>query len=166
VYPAIVIGKGIAVSNGKQTADIALQFKAGAVPKAVLENALQSWEYEPDEPNFTPRISGCVFGAAALSIIKRAPDGSAERRYFDVPQLAGGGGLIATYTGANANPLPSFEGGPVDVGIPYRTAAQAAEALYAALGPTAGKADLRVAAAAVYRDRGGAISISVKNRHE
>jgi len=166
IYPAIVIGSGIAVSNGKQTADIPQQVNDGAKPKVILENALRTWEYEPDEPNYTPRISGFIFKDAALSIIRRSPDGSVERIYFEVPRQNGGGMLIATYTGVNINPLPSFQDKPIEVDIPYRSAEEATDALYSALGPASGMADFRVAAASVYRDKNGMISISIKNRHE
>jgi IMP cyclohydrolase len=131
-----------------------------------LDNALHSWEFEPDEPNFTPRISGCVFGGAALSVIKRDGCGCAVRMYFEVPTASGRGKLIATYTGVNENPLPSFSGEPIDVGIPYATADEAARAMYEALAPRPGKDDYRVAVAAVFQDRDGDISISVKNRKE
>jgi IMP cyclohydrolase len=165
VYPAVIAAGGIAVSNGKQTTDIPPRFQPGTSPTAVLDAALGSWEYEPDEPNYTPRISGCVFGGAALSIIKRAPDGSVDRKCFDVPMVAGKAKLIATYTGVNVNPLPSFIGDPLEVSVPYATAQDAAEACYQALAPSAGGDDYRVAAAAVYQDKNGELSMAVKNRH-
>jgi IMP cyclohydrolase len=166
VYPAVIVAGGIAVSNGRQTNDIPPRFQTGIMPTSVLDAALGSWEYEPDEPNYTPRISGCVFGGAALSIIKRAPDGSVERKCFDVPMVSGKGKLIATYTGVNANPLPSFTGEPLDVSIPYAAAQDAVEACYQALAPAAGGDDYRVAAAAVYQDKRGKLSMAVKNRHD
>lgn len=165
VYPAVIVAGGIAVSNGKQTSDIPPRFQTGTSPTAVLDAALGSWEYEPDEPNYTPRISGCAYGGAALSIIKRAPDGSVERRCFDVPMVSGKGKLIATYTGVNANPLPSFTGEPLDVSIPCASADDAAQTLYEALAPSAGGDDYRVAAAAVYQGKNGELSMAVKNRH-
>jgi IMP cyclohydrolase len=163
IYPAIIIEKGIAVSNGKQTEDIPLRFSAAQRPIEVLDSALHRWEYEPDEPNYTPRISGCVFNGAALSIIKRGDNGSAIREYFELPLIAGRGRMIATYTGTNLNPLPSFSGEPLEVGLPYRSADEAVTALYEALGP-AGKNDFRVAAATVYR--AAETSVALKNRHE
>lgn len=165
VYPAVIVDTGIAVSNGKQTSDIAPLFRSGKSPARLLDEALNSWEFEPDEPNYTPRISGCVFNGAALSIVRRAGDGSVERRSFDVPMAPGKGKLIATYTGVNANPLPSFVGEPLDVSIPYYSALEASEAVYSALAPAAGGDDYRVAAAAVYRDPSGKVSMAVKNRH-
>jgi len=166
IYHSIIIDRGIAVSNGKQTADIAPQFKAGAAPVALLSRALSGWSFEPDEPNFTPRISGCVFNEAAFSIIKRDENSSILRSYYELPRVPGKGKLIATYTGANVDPLPSFTGEPLDVDILSNTAENAASALYDALAPASGKTDYRVAAVAVHRSRDGIISISIKNRHE
>jgi len=168
VYPALMVGRGkaIAVSNGKQTEDIAAQFKKGASPIAVLAHALSKWEYEPDAPNYTPRISGCVTSCAAISIIKRGIDGSVQRAYYEVPTQNGIGRLIATYAGPNADTLPSFTGNPIDIQIPYATAREACTALYKALGPASGKNDLRVAAAAVYRSSDGKIKFAVKNRNK
>lgn len=167
VYPAVICKAGaIAVSNGKQTGDVAKLLAATAEPVDVLLKSLVSWEYEPDAPNFTPRISGCVTKGAALSVLKRAADGSVVRNFFTVPAIAGTGSLIATYTGANANPLPSFAGEPKGVGITWATADEAAAGLYEALGPKEGGDDFRVAAAAVYLADDGTVTMSVKNRHK
>ena len=166
VYPAVICKAGaIAVSNGKQTGDVAKLIAATAEPVDVLVKSLALWEYEPDAPNFTPRISGCVTKGAALSILKRAADGSVVRNFFTVPAIAGNGSLIATYTGENANPLPSFAGEPKEVAIAWATADEAAAGLYAALGPKAGGDDFRVTAAAVYMAADGTVTMSVKNRH-
>jgi IMP cyclohydrolase len=168
IYPSIIVGrwKWIAVSNGKQTSDIALQFKKGSAAAAVLANALGSWEFEPDAPNYTPRISGCIAEGAALSIIRRAPDGSAARTYFDVPKIPGRGRLISTYTGMNTDPLPSFIGEPVEVEMPYETPREAVAALYKALAPEKGMDDFRVAVAAVFRDGAGKVKFNMKNRNK
>ncbi len=166
IYHSIIIDRGIAVSNGKQTDDIPPQFKTGMLPAAVLDHALHGWEYEPDAPNFTPRISGCVFDGAALSVIKRDANGPAMRNFYELPEVPGRGKLVATYTGTNTDPLPSFTGEPLDVDIPFSGADKAAEALYEALTPAKGKQDFRVAAAAVYKSKKGEISVSVKNRHQ
>jgi IMP cyclohydrolase len=163
VYPAIICGTGIAVSNGTQTEAVFSSLSAQAAAVDVLCACLPAWEYEPDAPNFTPRISGCITRGAALSIIKRAADGSAVRSYFEVPLIPGTGKMIATYTGANENPLPSFTGEPQEVGIPWSNPADAAQAVYEALGPKPGSPDFRVAAAAVFA--GAEISMQVKNRH-
>jgi len=168
IYPCMQVGrfKWIAVSNGKQTPDILLQFKKGVSAVAALGNALGSWEFEPDAPNFTPRISGCVAEGAALSIIRRAADGTVSRSYFEVPKTPGRGKLIATYSGVNADPLPSFAGEPLDMEIPYATAREAATAFYKSLAPAKGKDDYRVSVAVVYRDTAGKIKFVIKNRNK
>ncbi len=112
VYPALLFSNGIAVSNGKQTADIKACLGQSQNPAEVLELALDKWDYEPDEPIFTPRISGCVLPQkkAALSIINRAPDGSSIRNIFEIPLNSGKGKMISTYEGEDKNPPPAFTG--------------------------------------------------------
>ncbi len=169
VYPAIIWDsqRGVAVSNGKQTGDVADKITPDGDAISLLVESLRSWEYEPDDPNFTPRISGNIVKsrAAALSVLKRAADGSVQRNFFSVPSIPGKGGLIATYTGENVNPLPSFFGEAKEIDIPWATADEAASALYDALGPQAGSDDFRVAAAALYYTADGQATASVKNRH-
>jgi hypothetical protein len=117
----------------------------------VLVGGIDVTEFEPDAPNYTPRITGCIrSGSAALSISRRRADGTAERSTYDVSDTtAGEGWLLTTYTGVNANPLPAFEGGPVRLDIRVTSAEGLATAIYAALAPVAGKDDLRVAVTAV-----------------
>ncbi len=165
VYPAVICGDGIAVSNGKQTVDVFKNLVKDAHPVEVLIKALRDWEYEPDEPNYTPRISGCITNGLGLNILKRAKDGSVMRSFFEPPSVAGKGKMIATYTGVNVNPLPSFCGEPQDVELPWVNAREAVDALFEALEPQPGEPDFRVAAAAVYADEEGSISMQVHNRH-
>ena len=152
VYPAILFSRGIAVSNGKQTMDIKACFGQGQNPEEVLALALHKWDYEPDSPIFTPRISGCVLPQekAALSIIKRAPDGSSMRSIYEILLIAGMGKMITTYRGENKDPLPAFTGEPIDIEIKEERADDMAEAVYDALGPGAGKRDYRVSVACVF----------------
>ena len=165
VYPAIICGRGIAVSNGKQTEDVFNCLDADKDPLQVQINSLLNWEYEPDDPNFTPRISGCITSGAALSVLKRAEDGSVIRNYFKIPMISGKGKLISTYTGVNQNPLPSFAGEPQDVEIPWTSAEEAVTAFYHVLGPDDGEPDFRVTAAVVYSDPSGKLTMKVKNRN-
>jgi IMP cyclohydrolase len=166
VYEAIMCGKeGLAVSNGKQTTDVFAALRAGAHAAQVLHTGLAGWEYEPDEPNWTPRISGCITDTAALSVLKRAGSGGLLRNTFEFPLIAGQGRMVATYTGENANPLPSFAGEPRLLALPFTSAQEAAEALYEALAPIAGEPDFRVAAAAAMKAHGGSVNLQVKNRH-
>lgn len=168
VYPAIMVGrwKWIAVSNGKQTEDMPPQFKKGASPIAVMGNALGTWDYEPDDPNFTPRISGCLCDSAALSVIRRSESGEVSRSYFEMPKVPGKGRLIATYSGENVDPLPAFRGEPIDIDIEHATPREAAAALYKALAPPKGGDDFRVGVAVVYRDTAGKVKFAIKNRHK
>jgi len=154
VYPAILFvpARGIAVSNGQQTSDIGSHLLKSQNPLEILESALFQWDFEPDGPIFTPRISGCVLSGkgAALSIIRRGSDGSSSRNFYEVPLVSGRGMMIATYRGENRNPVPSFTGEPVEVEIHKKRADGMAEAVYDALAPEPGKKDLRVSVACVY----------------
>ena len=85
-------------------------------------DALRTRTFEPDEPNYTPRISAVVYadGSYQMSILKSA-DGngdSVQRYFFDYPQpVAGEGHFISTYK-HNGNPIPSFEGEPLRFACP------------------------------------------------
>jgi len=152
IYPAMLFSaRGVAVSNGKQTTDVRrrLDEAAGAGPAGVLAGSLSGWDYEPDAPIFTPRISGCVLPGpeAALSIIKRGAAGEALRSYYEIPLEAGKGKFVATYDGLNRDPLRPFPGDPCDVALDAADAAGMAESVYEALKPGDGGLDFRVAVA-------------------
>ena len=105
------------VTNGDQTDTILDALKGGHC----FHYALNSREFEPDSPNYTPRISGLVMpdGSYKLSILKSADgDPSCCYRHFycyDKP-IAGLGHIIHTYKG-DGNPIPSFEGEPNRVAV-------------------------------------------------
>ncbi len=108
------------VTNGDQTDTVWEGLKAGKGFSA----ALTSREFEPDYPNFTPRISGMLtFGendfTYDMSILKSADaEGSACNRYtFSYPALPGLGHFIHTYV-TDGNPIPTFVGEPERVEIP------------------------------------------------
>jgi IMP cyclohydrolase len=171
VYPAILIGpNGIAVSNGKQTADIRDRLKPGLAPVAALAEALVGWDFEPDAPIFTPRISGALTGgAAALSVLRRGPSGQTLRNYYEVGlKAAGQGRLVSTYEGPNLDPLPVFRGEPRFVDLPGATAAETAAAVDLSLEPAGPAKDFRVAVACVFLPRGGPsrADVHIINRHE
>jgi IMP cyclohydrolase len=170
IYPAILYGYGIAVSNGRQTSDIKDKLSRELDPVDILSSALRHWEYEPDAPAYTPRISGCALpdGRAALSIIKRNEWGSSSRAYFKVPMLPGKGKMISTYSGENRDPLPSFEGEPEDVPLIKDTAEETAEAVDLALRAQKPEHDFRVAVVCVFLKEHTAVEfdISVINRSE
>ena len=110
--PVRVLGETTIVTNGDQTYTI---YDFMAKGKS-FEDALRTRTFEPDGPNFTPRISGVVRGAGyQLSILKSAEGdpASAHRFFFDYTDaLPGHGHVIHTYR-ENGNPIPSFEGEPV-----------------------------------------------------
>lgn len=107
------------VTNGDQTDTIYEGLKNG---KDFAE-ALLTREFEPDAPNFTPRISGMLTFADGdftykMSILKSADkEGGACSRYtFDYPSVAGLGHFIHTYV-CDGNPIPTFQGEPERVAI-------------------------------------------------
>ena len=111
--PVRVLGNKTIVTNGDQTDTI----YEGMDHQLTFEQSLRCREFEPDEPNYTPRISGImhVEGGGysyAMSILKsNHGDGSSCVRNtfaYQTP-LAGEGHFIHTYM-HDGNPLPSFEG--------------------------------------------------------
>ena len=115
--PVRVFGTSTIVTNGDQTDTI----REGLAAGKTFAQALHTRTFEPDAPNYTPRISGLVKknGDYTLSILKSADgDPASCRRYFfayEAPR-AGQGHFIHTYQ-QDGNPLPSFEGEPVPVTI-------------------------------------------------
>ena len=118
--PVRVLGNKTIVTNGDQTDTI----YEGMDKQMTFEQSLRSREFEPDAPNYTPRISGIMHienGTYnyAMSILKSA-NGNPEacNRYTFAYEncLAGEGRFIHTYQG-DGNPLPSFEGEPKLVSI-------------------------------------------------
>ena len=110
----------IIVTNGDQTDTV----YDGLVSGESFSKALSRREFEPDAPNFTPRISGLLTFenddfSYEMSILKSADEkGSACSRYtFSYPALPGVGHFIHTYV-CDGNPLPTFEGEPERTAIP------------------------------------------------
>lgn len=107
------------VTNGDQTDTIYDFIKCG---KSFTE-ALETREFEPDMPNFTPRISGMLTFADndftyRMSILKSADkDGSACSRYtFSYPAVAGVGHFLHTYV-CDGDPIPTFQGEPERIAL-------------------------------------------------
>lgn len=107
------------VTNGDQTDTI----YDGLAEGENFHKALTKREFEPDAPNFTPRISGILNFADndftySMSILKSIDaEGSACARYgFDYPSVAGLGHFIHTYV-CDGNPIPTFQGEPERVAI-------------------------------------------------
>ena len=91
-----------------------------------FEDALMTREFEPDYPNYTPRVSGMteydLDGASftyKMSILKsRNGDGSVCNRYFyNYCAVDGIGHFIHTYK-CDGNPIPSFYGEPEEIALP------------------------------------------------
>ena len=119
--PVRTLGNDHIVTNGDQTDTIYEHIQQGKT----FEDALRTRTFEPDGPNWTPRISGLLHwekdsASYKLSILKSA-DGngdSARRYFFEYPQpVAGEGHFIHTYQ-KDESPLPSFEGEPRKISIP------------------------------------------------
>ena len=115
-HPVREVGRGLIVTNGDQT-DTILEYLERGLP---MEQALRTREFEPDGPNWTPRISGLLSpdGSYKLSILRAADAaGTACRRnFFEYPGQAGLGHFIHTYE-TNGDPLPTFSGEPRPVEI-------------------------------------------------
>ncbi len=119
--PVRVLGNKTIVTNGDQTDTI----YEGMDKQLTFEQSLRCREFEPDGPNYTPRISGIMHLEGgnynyAMSILKsNNGDPSSCNRYtfaYENPK-AGEGHFIHTYM-HDGNPLPSFEGEPKLVSIP------------------------------------------------
>ena len=133
-HPVRRMDNGITiVTNGDQTDTIRDNILAGHC----YRHALNTRTFEPDGPNYTPRISGVVKpnGSYDLSILKSLDgDPACACRYFyeyDAPK-AGVGHFIHTYE-SDGSPLPSFEGEPRQVSVTAPDAETLAEELWLAL---------------------------------
>ena len=117
--PVRVLGEDTIVTNGDQTDTIYDFMSEGKT----FEEALRTRTFEPDGPNYTPRISGTVSRKEGrftykLSILK-STDGNpdqAQRFFFEYEPQAGLGHFIHTYK-CDGNPIPSYEGEPTPVEI-------------------------------------------------
>ncbi len=118
--PVRVLGGKTIVTNGDQTDTVYQGLERGMS----FEESLRSRKFEPDGPNYTPRISGvmCVENGRfdyAMSILKSNngnPDACLRYTFSYENPAAGEGHFIHTYM-HDGNPLPSFEGEPKLVGI-------------------------------------------------
>ena len=114
--PVRVLGDSTIVTNGHQTDTVYAFLKKGGS----FADALRTRTFEPDAPNYTPRVSGLLRGFDyRLSILKSA-DGNPDsvRRYFFQYEnpLPGEGHFIHTYR-CDGDPIPSFEGEPERVAV-------------------------------------------------
>lgn len=119
--PVRVLGNKTIVTNGDQTDTI----YDGMDRQLTFEQSLRCREFEPDAPNYTPRISGIMHVEQgkynyAMSILKSNngnPDSCSRYMFAYENPAAGEGHFIHTYM-HDGNPLPSFEGEPKLVDIP------------------------------------------------
>ncbi len=110
-HPVRKLPGALIVTNGDQTDTIR--------DLGDFRKALMTRQYEPDEPNFTPRISAILYdgGAFELSILKYA-DGRCLREFFCYEGMNEGKGVfLSTYQG-DGSPLPSFAGEPLEITMP------------------------------------------------
>ncbi len=139
--PYLQKGKSIdIVTNGDQTNTVYDFMVADGENANAFEDALMTREFEPDAPNFTPRISGvCYYNfphndfTYRLSILKSANGRPAAcNRYFYryIPEN-GIGHFIHTYK-CDGNPIPSFYGEPEEVALP-NTARELADLVWGSL---------------------------------
>ena len=118
--PVRVLGNKTIVTNGDQTDTI----YEGMDRQMTFEQSLRSREFEPDAPNYTPRISGIMHienGTYnyAMSILKSndgRPEGCCRYTFAYEKPAAGEGHFIHTYQ-CDGNPLPSFEGEPKRIAV-------------------------------------------------
>jgi IMP cyclohydrolase len=161
-YPAKFINQHHIISNGDQT-DTVYDFIASGKS---FEDALATREFEPDTPNFTPRITGLVeLGgryAYSLSILKsqNGDSGHCVRNFFNYEKaIPGYGHMIHTYS-QDGNPLPSFDGEPVIMPIP-KDAKEAVDTYWLLL-----NAENRISLLAKYIDvKTGKWEIRIVNKH-
>lgn len=116
-FPVRVFEGDVIVTNGDQTDTIRDFLKDGGT----FEEALRTRTFEPDGPNFTPRISGIISlrdrgFTYKLSILKSTDGdpGAVQRYFFEYEPTDGLGHFIHTYQ-CDGNPIPSYEGEPTPV---------------------------------------------------
>ena len=115
--PVRFLGGRTIVTNGDQTDTIYDYLSSGRS----FRDALLTREFEPDEPNYTPRISGLIErdGSYSLSMLKTAvgDPSCCLRCFFEYSSaIPGVGHFISTYE-TDGDPLPSFDGEPIPIHI-------------------------------------------------
>ena len=110
-HPVRRTAQGLIITNGDQT-DTIRDF-------GDFRKALMTREFEPDKPNFTPRISAMMYddGSFELAILKEK-NGRCLREFFCYEGIEEGKGVfLSTYQGPG-DPLPSFAGEPIEIEMP------------------------------------------------
>jgi IMP cyclohydrolase len=106
------------VTNGVQTDTIHESISRGGT----FADGLKKWTFEPDPPNYTPRISGILYAGGSMPAyelaILKAIDNDPERetrQYFSYAKASPGIGHCLTTYENDGSPLPSFEGEPCEL---------------------------------------------------
>ncbi len=156
------LGNSDIITNGDQTDTVYDFMREGKS----FEDALMTREFEPDAPNYTPRVSGITYyneGSFTykLSILKSANgDPSVCNRYFyNYSPRAGIGHFIHTYK-CDGNPIPSLYGEPEEIALP-NSAEELTEILWSSLN-CANKVSLYVRSIPL---DGSAVTETVKNKN-
>ena len=111
-HPVRKMGDHLIVTNGDQTDTIR---NCGDFRAALMTRC-----FEPDAPNYTPRISAILNpdGSFELSILKHTDDGRCLRAFYSYEGCEEGKGVfLSTYQGPG-DPLPSFSGEPLPIDMP------------------------------------------------
>ena len=118
-HPVRQTAAGLIVTNGDQTDTIR--------DSGDFRKALMTREYEPDQPNFTPRISAILYpdGSAELAILKEK-EGRCLREFFCYEGFEEGKGVFLSTSQGPGEPLPSFAGEPMEIDMPEPDAVWAA----------------------------------------
>ncbi|MBI5803489.1 hypothetical protein HY448_02275 [Candidatus Pacearchaeota archaeon] len=181
-YPAIVFVKDkIVASNGAQTELLIQRSKHLSYPPyAVLETAMDNpfiknfdgqefdiTSYEPDSPNFTPRISACLDrNSGAFHIVRRTElSNGREVNQFSFQLIPGRTKTITTYQGGNESPLVSFKRGLLEGRVSSSSVGEITDSLFDSINhvnPQDGR-NYAIASAVVMKGVNG-FDFSVKNR--
>ncbi len=112
------------ITNGDQTDTVYDYIKENGDDGYSFEKSLHTREFEPDSPNFTPRISGMLYYGEntftyKMSILKSAngDDSVCNRYFYSYTPRSGYGHFIHTYK-CDGNPIPSFYGEPEEIELP------------------------------------------------
>ena len=128
--PIQVCKDSIVVTNGDQTETVCDSLTGGHS----FQYAMSTRCYEPDAPNYTPRIAGLLLptGRYTLGIVKKQGDSpDCRRKYWSYDPKEGTAHLIHTYQ-SDGEPLPSFDGDPREVAV-SGTAQELADEIWRAL---------------------------------
>lgn len=124
--------------------------------------------FEPDDPNFTPRISACIDrNRPAFHIVRRMKDGLGKSEILRFDFYQGTGSLLTTYKGGNEKPLVSSNGRLLDMTIGSNNTDEICQGLYNAISnpnPNDGNKVYSVAAAVMMMKKDGGLESRVINR--